>query len=205
VTLRSTLSILVLVAALLTPAACLARDPQDSSDEGPSILAYGLRGFWTGAELGLAIGYLSTGSHYESREWRKLVLGAGIGAIAGLGSGIGLAIVDTSADRSHTGWFVLRDMGYGAMLGALGGAAVGALFLVDSGRPKDILTGAAIGVLLGAGAGLAFGLLEGANAPRRRAEADRSMQQRGVRITVAASLPSGARAPTVMPMLLGRF
>ena len=202
-TLRSTFATLALAAALLTPATCFARDNAPPADEGPTMFSYGMRGLWTGAELGLAVGYLATGDHYNKGEWRKLVLGLGIGAIAGVGAGVSLAIVDASATRPRAGWFVLRDMGYGILLGALTGAAVGALFLVDSGRPKDILTGVAAGALVGAGVGVVFGVIEGLNSPHRQPDTARR-NDRGVRITIAA-LPTDSRVPALVPALVGRF
>jgi hypothetical protein len=203
--LRSTFAIVALVAALSAPAACFAQDNNPPPvDEGPSMFNYGLRGFWTGAEVGLAAGFLATGTHYTSGEWRKLVLGAGIGAVLGVGGGITLAVVDTTASRPRSGWFVLRDMGYGSMLGALTGAAVGALFWVDHGRPKNVLTGAAVGTLTGAAVGIVFGLIEGMNSPRRRVEARRRMSQPGVEIIITA-LPSADRFPALVPAVAGRF
>jgi hypothetical protein len=134
-----------------------------AADDTPSIVAYAFDGFWTGAQIGLATGYLATGREWESREWRKLVFGAGVGALAGVGVGLTLGVVDVGND-TKTGHFILRDMGYGVGLGGVVGVAVGALFLIDSGRPKNLLTGAAIGTLIGAGAGVAFGIFEGAHA-----------------------------------------
>jgi hypothetical protein len=202
--LRFTLSTLVLVAALSWPAQSKALDNERSAPvEGPTILAYGLRGFWTGAELGLATGFLATGTHYESGEWRKLVLGAGIGAVVGLTGGITLAVVDASSSRPLTGWLMLRDTGYGSLLGALAGAAIGALFWVDHGRAKNVLTGAAVGTLAGAGAGLVFGLIEGLNAPRRHENTVRSNPRRVM--LVIGAVPSGNGMPALVPTLIGRF
>jgi hypothetical protein len=137
-----------------------------AEDATPSIVSYGFDGFWTGAQIGLASGYLATGSEYKSDEWRKLVFGAGVGALAGMGFGITLALVDSGQRPPQTGGLILRDVGYGVGLGAVAGTAVGALFLIDSGRAKNLLTGAAIGTLVGAGAGVAFGLIESAAADR---------------------------------------
>jgi hypothetical protein len=85
----------------------------------------------------------------------------------------------------------------------LTGAAVGALFWVDHGRPKDVLTGAAVGTLAGAAVGVAFGLVEGMNSPRRKAEA-RRMNQRGIEIIIT-TLPSADRVPVLVPAVAGRF
>lgn len=168
-------------------------------EEPPAAVAYGFDGFWTGAQIGLASGYLATGRRYEDHEWRKLVWGAGLGALIGAGVGITLGIVDVGSRPPHTGHLVLRDIGYGVGLGAIAGAAVGALFWADGGKPKDLLTGAAIGTLAGAGAGVVFGLLEGALAPEESAV----VQAGGVsfRLTVMGS--EASYLP--MPALEGSF
>jgi hypothetical protein len=200
---RSCSFVVALLAALSAPQLCAAQ----SGDEGPALFQYGFRGFWTGAEVGLAAGYLSTGSEYEN-EWRNLVLGAGIGAIVGVGAGVGLGMFDASDKRRpRYGWFVLRDMGLGALLGALTGAAVGALFWVNDGRPKDVLIGLSVGALIGAGVGIAFGVVEGmGSAPPGRGSSDgrRVRAERGVKLTLLG-LPTQGRVPALGPGLIGRF
>ncbi|MFI5308850.1 MAG: hypothetical protein ACHQ53_15945 [Polyangiales bacterium] len=203
--LRLALPSLVLVAALCVPASGQAqeREPERSSSmDGVSLLSYGFRGFWTGAELGLATGYLTTGTHFEHGEWRKLVLGAGIGAVLGVGAGIALALVDAREGEPGTGWYVLRDIGYASMLGALTGAAVGALFLVGSGHPRDVLVGLSVGTLIGAGVGAVFGVIEGANAKRHR-DARRAARG-GVHLTLVA-VPTAGVLPALGPGVAGRF
>jgi hypothetical protein len=190
---------IVLLGALLLPAVCSAQ--YDRGDGGASMLSYGFRGFWTGATLGLATGYLTTGASYEHQEWRNLVMGAGIGAIAGVATGVSLAFVDTSGD-GRPGFYVLRDMDYGSLLGALTGAAVGGLVWVDDGSSKDMLTGAAIGTLAGAGIGLVFGLFDGA---RARERAQRWQPPHGIHITITSLPPLGGAMPTPMPALRGYF
>src|SRR5262245_6506263 len=111
-----------------------------AAEEPPAAVAYGFDGFWTGAQVGLATGFLATGPEYESREWRKLMWGAGIGALAGTGLGITLGVVDVSTGPPHTGHLILRDVGYGLGLGTIVGAAVGGLFWADGGEPKNLLT-----------------------------------------------------------------
>lgn len=157
---RAAASLAVLGGFFLSPAQSWAED------DTPSIVRYGFDGFWTGAQIGLASGYLATGKDYESDEWRKLVFGAGVGALVGVGVGISLGVMDVSAGPPPFGGLVLRDVGYGVGLGAVVGTAVGALFLIDDGRPKNLLTGAAIGTLVGGGAGIVFGIIEGAAATR---------------------------------------
>lgn len=137
-----------------------------AADDTPSIVSYGFDGFWTGADIGLATGYLATGRVYESREWRKLVFGAGVGALVGVGVGLTLGIVDVGQPPPRTGWLILRDTGYGTSLGAVVGIAVGALSIIDSGSPKALVRGAAYGTLIGGGVGIAFGVLESVLADR---------------------------------------
>jgi hypothetical protein len=171
------------------------------ADDTPSVIKYGFDGFWTGAQVGLASGYLATGREYESDEWRKLVFGAGVGALVGVGAGITLGIVDVSGGPPHTGHLILRDIGYGVGLGGIVGLAVGALFLIDDGRPKNLLTGAAVGTVAGAGAGLIFGLIEAAAAGHERAETAQLAGPASVRFTLLGSEASWLP----MPALEGRF
>lgn len=200
---RTCMFAVALLLALSAPRVCAAQD------DGPALFQYGFRGFWTGAEVGLAAGYLATGSRYESGEWRRLVLGAGIGALVGVGGGVALGMFDASDQRRpRYGWYVLRDMGYGALLGAFTGAAVGALIWVadeEDGRAKDVLVGLAAGALIGAGVGIAFGLVEGMGANgRASARGDRRRAERGVKLTLFVG-PQRGRVPALGPSLIGRF
>jgi hypothetical protein len=170
---------------MTAPALAQAPDPADKADDGPTLLGYGMKGLWTGAVVGLATGYISTGRVYEHGEWRKLVVGAGAGALVGVGAGIAAAIIDSGKPMPATGWLVLRDTGYGSLLGAFTGAAVGALFWAGGGRVKDVLVGTSIGTVAGAGVGAMFGVIEGANRPIRR--------------EVDANKPSAAPPPTAQP------
>jgi hypothetical protein len=180
----------------------LAPSVARAETDRPSVISYGFDGFWTGAQIGLASGYLATGSDYESDEWRKLVFGAGVGALVGVGAGITLGIVDLGGQPPHTGHLVLRDIGYGVGLGGIVGLAVGALFLIDDGRPKNLLTGAAIGTVAGAGAGLVFGLIEAAAwKPEERAASARASGLSSVRFTVIGANESWLPVPA----LEGRF
>jgi hypothetical protein len=189
-------SALALLAGVwLTPS--LSRAESDT----PSIVAYGFDGFWTGAQIGLASGYLATGRTYETREWRTLVFGAGVGALVGVGTGITLGIVDVGSGPPDTGNIILRDVGYGVGLGSIVGVAVGALFLIDDGRPKNLLTGAAIGTVAGAGAGLVFGLIEAAASRHEPAATADVAGLASVRFTLLGSEASWVP----LPGLQGRF
>lgn len=201
---RSLLLPSVLLAALLAPAVCSAESGEVPARGGPGMFAYGFRGLWTGAEIGLAAGFLATGDTYESDEWRKLVLGAGIGAVSGVGVGVVLALVDTDRARPPYGWLVLRDMGYGSVLGALTGMAVGALVWVDGGRSKDLLTGASIGTLIGAGVGIGFGIVEGASMSSPEGPPARGQAEPSLRLGLSL-LPSSGHVPGVGPAVSGRF
>ena len=91
-------------------------------------------------------------------------MGAGIGAVSGIGVGLLLGTADHgSGDAPGAGYFIMRDMGYGTTLGGLGGGVVGALTLLGGGDSKNIPVGASIGVLAGAGLGIVFGAIVGAN------------------------------------------
>ena len=137
---------------------------QAAAPDVGALVDYGFKGFTLGLEVGLAVGYLSTGDKYESREWRKVVLGMGIGALAGMTTGMLIAIADYSGRGVPVGYYVLRDANYGTWFGAAIGAIVGMLLWVDDGHPRDVVRGAAYGTLFGAVAGVAFGIIEGRSA-----------------------------------------
>jgi hypothetical protein len=148
--------VMTVLLSALAPAKSRAAMP-----DADIMFDYGFKGLTIGAELGLSVGYLSAGSRYEEREWRKLVLGVGVGALAGLTTGIIIAIADTASGSVPVGYYVLRGAGYGTWIGAAIGAMVGGLLWIDDGRPRDLIQGAAYGSLFGAVAGLAYGIIEG--------------------------------------------
>jgi hypothetical protein len=199
---RLPLARVVFIALLILPHSVFAHEGEAPSYEHPSILSYGFDGLIDGATIGLAVGYLSTGPHYQSREWRKLVIGTGVGAIAGLGIGITLAVVDDSVQGPGLGMYALRDTGYGTILGALSGAVIGALFYVGSDHPKDVLVGASIGAIVGTGVGIAIGIIEGSNARRRYARLSESKS--GLRLSLGATTTVQGD-PVLMPTLRGWF
>jgi hypothetical protein len=137
--------------------------------DATSLVDYGFKGFTLGLELGLAVGYITTGSEWEDGEWKNVVLGGGLGALGGMTIGIIVAVADATSHGVPAGYFLLRDAGYGTLLGATMGAVVGVLLWIDDGSEKDVLVGASWGAVIGAGAGLVYGIIEAANArPRSR-------------------------------------
>jgi hypothetical protein len=162
----------------------------------PSIFLYGFDGFVLGAGAGLGAGYLAArGDGWTEDDWRPLAYGAGVGALAGGVLGLTLGVTDMVNETQGRGYFVLRDGGYGLGFGAATGAIVGGLSAIGSGEPQRILTGGAVGALVGTGAGLVLGVVEGQRAWRRHTR---------VALTLApAPEPSGRL--TWMPALAGRF
>jgi hypothetical protein len=197
--------------ALLAAAAVALPERALAAEEAPSIITYGSNGFWTGAQLGLATAYLATGQDYESREWRKLVFGAGVGALSGVAIGITLGIVDSGSEPPAMGWLILRDAGYGIGLGALVGVATGALFMLDSPDTKYLVQGAAIGSLAGAGVGIVVGVIQGisskpkAKEPASSAESTAPSWQLGVASVKSLHAPSEAQSFVLLPAISGRF
>lgn len=186
----------------LLAAATVALPNRALADEAPSIITYGSNGFWTGAQLGLATGYLATGKDYERSEWRKLVFGAGVGALSGVAIGLTLGIVDSGSTPPAMGWLVLRDAGYGIGLGSLVGLATGALFMLDSPDAKYLVRGAAIGTLAGAGVGIVVGVIQGIRTEKKSAEPAAAIRWRlGVASVQAlrGALDVGPESNTLLP------
>lgn len=203
------------LAVILAQPARGAAQPEPDYDcvpsEAPSLLSYGFKGFLLGGELGLSVGWLTTRPTFDSNDWRNLVFGTGLGALAGVATGVALAMLDTGTPPPATGWYVLRDGGYGTLLGGLAGAAVGALFVIDSGKPKDILTGASVGSLVGAAFGVVFGIIEADAGQRERQRQRPAAERRRHRardffFDLQALPPLGpGRSPQWMPGVTGHF
>jgi hypothetical protein len=191
-------ALLVFAAGTLSPARSRADMP-----DATSLVDYGFKGFTLGVELGLAVGYITTGPRWEDDEWKKLVIGMGIGAIGGITSGIMLAVIDSTSHGVPAGYYLIRDAGFGTLLGAVMGGAIGVLLWVDDGTSKDVLKGAAWGAVFGAGAGLLYGLIESANArPGRHSRDDDDDDDRGFRLGHDVHL-SVAPVPPVMGQGMG--
>jgi hypothetical protein len=196
------------MALLLSAAGAIA--PAHSRADMPdadSLLDYGFKGFTLGVELGLAVGYITTGPKWERNEWRSLVIGMGIGALSGLTTGILMAVIDTTSGGVPGGFYLLRDAGYGALLGGVMGSVIGILFWVNDGSPKDVLRSAAWGGLFGCGAGLIYGMIEASNAkPRRRGYDDDDAALhlgKGIKLSVSPTPPSRTAGGGVAAVLYG--
>ena len=191
---------LLLAAALAITAVA---SPCHAEDDTPSIFSYALSGFGTGLATGFAVGYLSTGPEFESNEWRKILFGGGIGALSGLGIGLVLGVVDAGGkpEGRGVGFYIMRDSNLGFTVGALAGSVVGALYWAGGGSPKDVLIGLSWGTVIGAGAGLILGAIEGAlRAPKSTSTAARTGLQFSFGFT-----PSEDGVPLPYPNLSARF
>src|SRR4051794_28279826 len=147
--LRYSTRFLVLAAVVYAATALAPARSRADMPNATSLVDYGFKGFTLGLELGLAIGYITTGPTWEPDEWKKLVLGAGIGALGGLTTGIIVAVADSTGHGAAAGYYLLRDSGYGVLLGATMGVVIGVLLWVDDGSSKDVLKGAAWGGVIG--------------------------------------------------------
>jgi hypothetical protein len=153
----------------LPPSGAAAAEPSEGQrEDAPSVLSDALDGLLLGALVGASGGYLRARRHgFDSDDWRPIVLGAGIGALSGVGVGLAAGFVDLAAEHPGAGYIALRDTLYGTGLGLLLGTITGALVMVGSDKPEHIGFGAAIGGLTGAGVGLAVGLIEGPRVVKR--------------------------------------
>ena len=194
--------------ALAVFAAVSFFDPQrcyaESDDDTPSILGYAFEGFGTGLATGFAVGYLSTGPKFEGGEWRKLLIGGGVGALTGLGVGLILGVVDASTmpDDRGVGFYIIRDSNYGYAVGSLTGAVIGALIWAGGGVAKDLLKGLAWGTVIGAGTGLLLGIVEGSI--RTSSRSSSSDTASALRFNLGF-VPSEDGAPLPYPSLSGSF
>jgi hypothetical protein len=114
-----------------------------------------------GLSAGLAGGYLVARENgFHSSDWRPLVAGAGIGALAGGALGFTLGMIDNNSRTPGRGYLVMRGMSYGGGFGMVAGAIIGGLTALETDKPEHILLGAAIGTLSGTALGLILGSVE---------------------------------------------
>ncbi|MFM2417010.1 MAG: hypothetical protein RL385_1733, partial [Pseudomonadota bacterium] len=172
------------------------------SEYSPSVFTYAFRGFGVGAAGGLAGGYLvARRDGFAWHDYRPLVLGAGIGALAGAGGGLTLGFMDLASDRPGRGNIALRDTLYGTGLGALVGTVAGALVVIRTHDGEHIPFGAAIGTLAGIAGGLIVGLIEGSRiveSPVHRYPGARTWP-------MFAAVPDGRGGVAGSAGLVGRF
>src|SRR5690242_12113428 len=113
------------VLALATTLSATAAAAPDTSAPPPSVFETGMNGFGMGLTAGIAGGYLVARSDgFSSRDWRPLVAGAGVGALAGGVLGLSLAIYDNNAPVRGRGFLVMRGMVKGGLFGAVAGGIV---------------------------------------------------------------------------------
>lgn len=186
--------------ALATALSATAAAAPDTSAPPPSVFETGMNGFGMGLTAGLAGGYLVARSDgFSSRDWRPLVAGAGVGALAGGVLGLTLAIYDNNAPVRGRGFLVMRGMVKGGLFGAVAGGIVGGLAALGTDKPEHILFGAAIGTLAGTALGVVVGALE------RNPWAAQNQARVGWNLGVG---PCGAAAGGRLawgPVLSGRF
>ena len=185
--------------ALATIFSATAAAAPDTSAPPPSVFETGMNGFGMGLAAGLAGGYLVARSDgFSSRDWRPLVAGAGVGALAGGALGLGLAIYDSNSPVRGRGFLVMRGMGTGGVFGAVAGGIVGGLAALGTDKPEHILLGAAIGTLSGTALGLVIGSLE------RNPWAPQNQPRVGWNLGIAPCGGGGGRLAWG-PVLSGRF
>lgn len=182
-----------------------SKDP----DSQPSIFSYTLRGMGVGAIDGLAVGYLLVHTEASSAaDWRILLAGTGIGALGGIGLGLGTGFIDLMMYRKYPGGnyvglgaIILRDALYGSLLGTLAGVIGGGVAALVNEEPKSIALGAAIGALSGTGAGIIIGIIEGRVLTARHNTGHRRVNMR-LNPTV---MMTADQSWTVGPGVLGTF
>ena len=132
------------------------------SEYSPSVFSYGWKGLVVGGLGGVSLGYIiARDDGFRSDDWKPVVYGLGIGALAGGGLGLSLGFVDLADDRPGMANIALRDMLYGAFFGMAAGAIGGVLAVISTEDAEHILFGAAIGTLSGTLVGLVVGIIEG--------------------------------------------
>src|SRR3982751_1077309 len=105
---RRTILFSAAVVVLFTTSIASAQ-PRSDPPYTPTTFEYGFHGFFLGGVAGLGAGYLvgrSGGWHQD--DWRALVYGTGIGALAGGALGLGLGISDMASETPGRGYFILR-------------------------------------------------------------------------------------------------
>jgi hypothetical protein len=170
-------------------------------------MGYAFEGLGTGAAVGLAVGYISTGPKFESGEWKKLVYGTAIGGLSGLGVGVLLGIIDAGSGRTRgVGFYMIRDSNYGVSVGFVAGGIIGVLRWLDDGSGRDVLRGLAWGTIIGGGAGLIVGVVEGVLRGGSNIETHGPAREAaGLRLGVGFAAHDKGGVGLPYPTLSGRF
>ena len=152
---------LILCAALLVSG--WAGRARADSKSPPTVFDGAYQGLLVGGTAGVATGYLFArrGGWDTSNDWKTVVYGAGIGALAGSAIGLTLGIIDVAQSKPGRNGYVMRDGLYGAGLGAVLGGLAGGLAALSSKNAEHILLGGSIGVISGTCLGMGVGFVEG--------------------------------------------
>jgi hypothetical protein len=136
---------------------------QAAEAQPPTVFDGAYQGLLVGGTAGLATGYLFArrDGWKASDDWKPLVYGLGIGALAGSAIGLTLGIIDMAQNRPGRNGYVMRDGLYGAGLGAVLGGIAGGLAALSSKKGEHVLLGGSIGVLSGTCLGMGVGWVEG--------------------------------------------
>jgi F0F1-type ATP synthase assembly protein I len=85
------------------------------------------------------------------------------------------------------------------------GGIVGALIWLDDGRAKDLLLGMAYGALIGVGAGLILGIIEGSLRVSDGSGHRQAARNRRVRFDIGITPPVRGEIPLPYPSISGTF
>ncbi len=151
--------LLQVLCVLAFAATCVPTSRAGETQQPPTVFDGAYQGLLVGGTAGLATGYLF--ARRSSTEWKPLVYGVGIGALAGASVGLTLGIVDMAQRRPGRNGYVMRDGLYGAGLGAVLGGIAGGLAALSSKKGEHILLGGSIGILSGTCLGMGVGAVEG--------------------------------------------
>ena len=180
-----------------------AHGPEEDPYRAPSIFSYAFRGLGIGAAVGVSGVYAIGGG--SDLEWQTYAMGAGIGALIGAATGLGVGLLDVSDGQLGMGAIVMRDAWYGTLLGATAGVIAGSISWMGGEDSEHVLTGAAWGAVIGAPVGVLIGIIEG-NAFENRLQ-ERRRERRGVNIRVSLQPVEGRdrQAAGWIPTLSGTF
>jgi hypothetical protein len=183
-----------------------------ADDQRPGVFTYAYQGLVVGGGVGLAAGYLAASDDLwkdngsQSRDWKPIAYGVGIGALVGSGVGLTLGIIDTTQNKPGRTHYILRDMAYGVGFGATAGAIVGGLTAISAKdgteAGKDILLGTSIGIISGAVLGGVVGFLEGQHAQHAHSELETENQR--FALSVMPVVGAGGKL-TYLPALFARY